>query len=103
MVLTSSRLAADEWREDDGFEPLTYEKVIGLNNLLRIAWLSRGLELAAPVCRVVTPAGPGSGFLIANDLLLPNPHVRLDGAPAAGSTAEFNYQVNWAGDLEPVR
>jgi V8-like Glu-specific endopeptidase len=103
MVLTSARLGFEDWREDDAFEPLTYEKVVGLNNLLRIAWLSRGLELAAPVCRVVTPAGPGSGFLIANDLLLTNHHVLLDEATAAASTAEFNYQVNWAGDLEPVR
>jgi V8-like Glu-specific endopeptidase len=103
MVVTSSRLAADEWREDDAFEPLTYEKVIGLNNLLRISWLSRALELAAPVCRVVTPTGPGSGFLIAPDLLLTNHHVLPDEKTADGSTAEFNYQVNWAGDLEPVR
>jgi hypothetical protein len=103
MVVTSSRLAADEWREDDAFEPLTYEKVVGLNNLLRIAWLSRGLELAAPVCRIVAPAGDGSGFLIATDLLLTNHHVLPDETSADASTAEFNYQVNWAGDLEPVR
>jgi V8-like Glu-specific endopeptidase len=103
MVLTSARLTAEEWREDDAFEPLTYEKVIGLNTLLRIAWLSRGLELAAPVCRIVAPAGNGSGFLIANDLLLTNHHVLPDEPSAAASTAEFNYQVNWAGDLEPVR
>jgi V8-like Glu-specific endopeptidase len=103
MVVTSARLAAEEWREDDAFEPLTYEKVIGLNNLLRIAWLSRGLELAAPVCRIVAPAGSGSGFLIANDLLLTNHHVLPDEQSAAASSAEFNYQVNWAGDLEPVR
>jgi V8-like Glu-specific endopeptidase len=103
MVVTSSRLAAEEWREDDAFEPLTYEKVIGLNNLLRISWLSRALELAAPVARVVTPAGPGSGFLIASDLLLTNHHVLPDTAAADGTTVEFNYQVNWAGELEPVR
>lgn len=103
MVVTSSRLAAEEWREDDAFEPLTYEKVVGLNNLLRIAWLSRGLELAAPVCRIVAPTGNGSGFLIATDLLLTNHHVLPDEKSADASTAEFNYQVNWAGELEPVR
>jgi V8-like Glu-specific endopeptidase len=103
MVLTSSRLGSADWREDDAFEPLTYEKVVGLNNLLQIAWLSRGLELAAPVCRLVTPSGDGSGFLIANDLLLTNHHVLPDTRSADGTTAEFNYQVNWAGELEPVR
>ncbi|MGH2941597.1 MAG: trypsin-like peptidase domain-containing protein [Solirubrobacteraceae bacterium] len=103
MVVTSSRLAAQEWREDDAFVPLTYEKVVGLNNLLRISWLSRALELAAPVARVLTPAGPGSGFLIGTDLLLTNHHVLPDVRAADGTTIEFNYQVNWAGELEPVR
>jgi V8-like Glu-specific endopeptidase len=103
MVVTSSRLAAEEWREDEAFVPLAYEKVIGLNNLLRISWLSRALELAAAVARVVTPAGPGSGFLIAPDLLLTNNHVLPDTRAVDRTTVEFNYQVNWAGELEPVR
>jgi hypothetical protein len=40
VVVTSSRLTAEEWQVDEAFEPLTYEKVVGLNNLLRIACLS---------------------------------------------------------------
>ena len=59
MVVTSSRLAADQWVTDDAFVPLTYEKVVGLNNLLSIGWVSRALELAACVCRVNTPGRPG--------------------------------------------
>ena len=103
MVLPESRLAAREWKEDAAFEPLTYEKVVGLNNLLQIAWLSRGLELAAPVCRILADGGYGSGFLIAPDLLLTNHHVLPDETTAASATIEFNYQVNWAGEMEPVR
>jgi V8-like Glu-specific endopeptidase len=103
MVVTSSRLAADEWVTDDAFVPLTYEKVVGLNNLLSIGWVSRALELAACVCRVNTPAGPGSGFLIAADLLLTNHHVLPTAETAAGTVAEFNYQAAWGGELEPVR
>jgi V8-like Glu-specific endopeptidase len=103
MVVTSSRLAAQEWVQDDAFVPLTYEKVVGLNNLLSIGWVSRALELAACVCRVNTPAGPGSGFLIAPDLLLTNHHVLPDAEAAAATVAEFNYQVAWSGELEPVR
>ena len=103
MVVTSSRLAAEEWVEDDAFVPLTNEKVVGLNNLLSIGWVSRALELAACVCRVNTPAGPGSGFLIAPDLLLTNHHVLPDADTAAATVAEFNYQVAWSGELEPVR
>ncbi len=103
MVITSSRLSAEEWRADDAFEPLTYEKVVGLNNLLRISWLSHALELAAAIARVVTPEGPGTGFLVAPDLLLTNHHVLPDAATIDAATVEFNYQVNWAGELEPVR
>ena len=103
MVVTSSRLAAEEWVEDDAFVPLTYEKVVGLNNLLSIGWVGRALELAACVCRVNTPNGPGSGFLIATDLLLTNHHVLPDAATAGATVAEFNYQVDWGGQLEPVR
>jgi V8-like Glu-specific endopeptidase len=103
MVLTSSRLASEQWREDDAFVPLTYEKVIGLNNLLNIAWLSRALELAAPVARVVTLSGPGTGFLVGTDLLLTNHHVLPDQQTAEQTMVEFNYQANWAGDLEPRR
>ncbi len=96
-------LAPEDWQPDDEFAPLTFEKVVGLNNLLRIAWLKRGLELAAPVCRIVVPDGAGSGFLVANDLLLTNHHVLPDELTAGIAKVEFNYQVNWAGDLEPVQ
>lgn len=102
-VATSSILAPTEWSVDESFEPLTNEKVIGLNNLLNIAWLNRGLQLAAPVARVVTPDGPGTGYLIGTDLLITNHHVLPNEGITAGSSAEFNYQVNWEGRLEPVR
>jgi V8-like Glu-specific endopeptidase len=103
MALITERLAAEEWKEADDFDPITDEKVIGLNNLLNIAWLNRGLQLAAPVARLVTPDGPGTAFLIAPDLLLTNHHVLPSTAVADESVAEFNYQVNWAGTFEPVR
>lgn len=103
MVIVSSHLDPARWSQDATFEPLTYEKIIGVSNLLRIAWLNRGLELAAPVCRVVTGIGDGSGFLVANDIVLTNHHVIPTAQIAAQTTLEFNYQVNWAGDLEPVR
>jgi hypothetical protein len=103
MVVTSSRLAADDWVTDDAFVPLTYEKVVGLNNLLSIGWVGRALELAACVCLVKLSSGAGSGFLIAPDLLLTNHHVLPDAETAAAAVAEFNYQADWGGQLEPVR
>jgi V8-like Glu-specific endopeptidase len=103
MVVTSSRLGSEEWAEDDAFVPLTYEKVVGLNNLLSIGWVGRALELAACVCRLNLPAGAGSGFLIAPDLVLTNHHVLPDEDSAKVAVAEFNYQVDWDGTMEPVR
>jgi hypothetical protein len=103
MVLTTSKLASGEWNASEDFQPITYEKVIGLNNLLSIAWLSQGLTLAAAVARVVLPEGAGTGFLIAPDLLLTNNHVLPDPGIAQKCTVEFNYQATWAGALEPVK
>jgi V8-like Glu-specific endopeptidase len=92
-----------EWNASESFEPITYEKVVGLNNLLSIAWLSQGLTLAAAVARIVHPHGPGSGFLIAPDLLLTNNHVLPSAESAAAAQVQFNYQNNWAGVLQPTR
>jgi hypothetical protein len=41
------------------------EKIFGVNHLKRIAWLQQGLVAARSVCRIATPTGPGSGFLVA--------------------------------------
>jgi hypothetical protein len=96
-------LAAADWTPDDDFTPLTNEKIIGLNNLLSIAWLSRGLELAAPICRVLVGPATGTGFLIGGDLLMTNNHVIPSAEAAATAIAEFNFQKNWAGVPQPVR
>jgi endonuclease G, mitochondrial len=47
--------------------------------------------------------GARSGFLIATDLLLTNHHVLPDAQTAGLTVAEFNYQVDWDGTMEPVR
>jgi hypothetical protein len=103
MVVIGSQLSPDDWAADDAFVPLTYEKVVGLNNLLSIGWVGRALELAACVCLVRLLNGAGSGFLIAPDLLITNHHVLPDAETAATAVAEFNYQIAWSGEAEPVR
>jgi V8-like Glu-specific endopeptidase len=102
MGLTSAQLELRDWNQSKAFKPLNYRKIVGLNNLLNIAWLSRGLQLAAAVARIVTLGGPGTAFLIGPNLLLTNHHVIPDSAVADKAVAEFNYQLNWAGTLEPV-
>ncbi|MCA1702501.1 MAG: hypothetical protein LC808_04225, partial [Actinobacteria bacterium] len=66
-------LPEDRWTPDEQFVPLGQEKVIGVSNLLNIAWLRRGLEMAAPVARILisgSTQSTGTGFLVAADLLL---------------------------------
>ena len=103
MTLMSTPASLTDWRASASFDPIPYEKVVGLNNLLSIAWLSQGLTLAGAVARVVLPSGPGSGFLIAPDLLLTNNHVLPSAESAAEAQIQFNYQNNWAGVLQPTR
>lgn len=78
------------------------EKIIGANHLKSIAWLERGLQAARAVCRIVTPHGLGTGFLVGNDRLLTNYHVLPDAERAARSHAEFNFQEDLRGHLLEV-
>jgi hypothetical protein len=72
-----------------------------------IETLERLLELAPAVCRFVVDVHGktmhGSGFRIANDLLLTNWHVlhdaRTGGTRATAATAEFNYEDNGRGGV----
>lgn len=81
------------------------EKVLGTNDLMNIAWLSRGIELSKAVARVRVPGGFGTGFLIGPGLLLTNNHVIPDAATAGDSRtfAEFNLQQNWQGTVQPSK
>jgi endonuclease G len=95
--------AATQWR---GFGDRGLEKVIQAEpTFLDIAFLRRGVELGAAVCRLlVTLSGVqyhGTGFRIAGDLLLTNHHVLFDeehgNAPATGVEAWFGYERTFSG------
>jgi V8-like Glu-specific endopeptidase len=76
------------------------EKIIGANNLRSIAWLHQALEVAKSVCRVVTPDGLGTGFLIGHQKIMTNHHVLSQPEIAEGSYAEFNFQEDATGKLQ---
>lgn len=76
------------------------EKIIGTNNLKSIAWLHQALEVAKSVCRVVTPKGLGTGFLIDQRTVMTNHHVLSHAEVAARSFAEFNFQEDVTGKLQ---
>jgi hypothetical protein len=76
------------------------EKIVGVNNLKQISWVARGLECAHSVCRVLTPSGLGTGFLVSPDLIMTNNHV-IPSVEVAGRTrVEFNYQLAFDGSFE---
>ncbi len=82
------------------FSPVKPEKIIGINNLKQLSWLARGLECGRGVCRVLTPNGLGTGFLLAPDLVMTNHHV-IPSEEVAGQTfVEFNYQLAFDGSFE---
>ena len=83
----------------DSFKP---EKIIGINNLKQISWLQRGLEISKSVCRLLTPSGLGTGFMIGSNCLMTNHHVIPDVDVAKESFAEFNYQQDAAGGYLPT-
>jgi len=82
------------------FTPVKPEKIIGINNLKQISWLSRGLDCARSICRVLTPQGVGTGFLIAPDIMMTNHHVIPSPEVASQTRVEFNYQLAFDGSFE---
>jgi V8-like Glu-specific endopeptidase len=86
---------------DDGAD----EKLIVENDdtLLGIAFLHRGLQVARSVCRIRAAFGKsdfyGSGFRVADDLILTNHHVlhnmKRGDEPATAVEAWFNYELDW--------
>lgn len=69
-----------------------FEKVLGINNLKQISWVQQGIDASKCVCRIRTPNGFGSGFIIAPNLIMTNNHVIKSSDIANQSFAEFNYQ-----------
>jgi V8-like Glu-specific endopeptidase len=78
-------------------EDVRLEKILGINNLKQIAWLEQGISASRCVCRILTPTGLGTGFLIGANLLITNHHVIPSSDVAAESWAELNYQLDFAG------
>jgi V8-like Glu-specific endopeptidase len=88
--------------------PSPLEQMLGTNDLMGVAFLERGLQVARTVGRIWVavasgrPLGYGTGFMISPRLLITNNHV-LDGkAVARKSLVEFNYEVGLGGAMLPT-
>jgi len=86
--------------------PLEQEAVLGTNDLLEASFLDRCLLVRNCVGRVrfSTPQGRSyaTGFLVAPGILLTNHHVFGSAAAARGSSVEFDYRFDAAGQLPAV-
>ena len=84
------------------------ERMMGNNDLIGVAFLERGLQVARTVGRVWVavssgqPAGFGTGFLVSPRLLLTNHHVLPNAAVARTSLIEFDYQLGLNGVFMPT-
>jgi V8-like Glu-specific endopeptidase len=83
-------------------EEITTEKILGINNLKQISWIERGVQVCKSVCRVLTPNGIGTGFLVGRGMIMTNNHVIGSRESAAASVIEFDYQQDGAGQLLPT-
>jgi len=78
------------------------EKVWGKNTLKSLSWLHEGLKRAKSVCRVVSPVGLGSGFIVGSGVLITNNHVLESAEQAKLASVEFNFEEDENGKLCPV-
>jgi V8-like Glu-specific endopeptidase len=89
-------------------EPIALERMLGTNDLIGVAFLERGLQVARSVGRIWVsvaggrPSGYGTGFLVSPRLLMTNHHVLKDRNVARTSLVEFDYQVGLSGALLPT-
>jgi endonuclease G len=72
-----------------------YERILGGNDLVPVAYLQRGAVAARAVARIDLGGGSyGTGFLITPGVLITNNHVLPDAATAARAHAHFHYEVD---------
>src|SRR5215212_6593726 len=88
-----------------GFTGRDFERAIGLNDLVSVNYLERGLMAARAVCRIAIKNAFGdgiewgTGFLVSPSLLITNHHVLRSADEAGRSTAEFGYERDAAGNF----
>lgn len=86
--------------DNDAEAEKAFERIIDGDELQPASYLARGAIAAKAVARVAIGAadarggGYGTGFLIAPGVLITNNHVLPDAGAAAGSLAQFGYEIS---------
>jgi endonuclease G len=89
---------------ENEIDNVLFERVIGqTRDFLSVSFLGKGTQVIRSAARVVTSLGDGrvsygTGSLVSPRLLLTNFHVLPNEEAAVSSIAEFNYQLDLAGN-----
>lgn len=105
MVPVSPARPVTVWRGADSAGSVE-EKIITSNTLRPVHFLEQALTAARSVCHILVRHGAtgwtGTGFLVAEDLLLTNEHVLPSEDLLAGTRFQFNYEDDPEGRPRPV-
>ena len=89
-------------RDLSGADRASPEKIYGRDNLQDLSWFERGLVCSTSVCRVVSPAGTGTGFVIPGGYVMTNNHVVPSMEAALDTVFEFNFEHDINGHLKDI-
>lgn len=103
MTPIASLPAINDWRGRETIADV-FEKIIGENTLRPISFLQQGLQVARSVAyigvRTSQGCWSGTGFLVAQNLLLTNNHVLPSSDLLPGTIFRFNYEENFLGEAQ---
>jgi S1-C subfamily serine protease len=104
LPTVAPRLDAAAWRGKDAATDYQSfkERVIGEDTLRPFYYVRLAVEAGAAVCRISVPAGTGTGFLIAPNLVMTNNHVLPSAEDLAQAELWFRYEQNPNGTDAPV-
>lgn len=80
------------------YDSIAMERIMGKSDLFPISYLQMGTNSGNSICRIQIRddrgsfIGSGTGFLVAENVLMTNNHVIDSMRTALNSIAEFNYQ-----------
>jgi len=73
-------------------ETITYERILGVNDLVDVRFLLKGAKCTQSVCRIAVGRSFATGFLVAPGVLMTNWHVFQQAADAKSARAEFDFR-----------
>ncbi|MFC9961926.1 trypsin-like peptidase domain-containing protein [Streptomyces nigra] len=91
--MTSDVPIIGRWRGVENHETVL-EKVIGENTLRDIFMVEALLDMSKSVVKIIGPQWAGTGFLVAQNLLITNQHVIPSRDEIGLHRAVFNYQLD---------